>query len=813
MVILAENSTTLENSTLKEDVSERLETGLDSAGVESRRKQFGFNEVLEKKAKPWLQFVKRFWGLSAWLLEIIIVLSIFLQRYADVYIILGLLVLNAVLGFEEELRASKTAELLKEKLRINARVLRNGVWGVLPAREIVPDDFVRIRLGDFVPADVRIVSGCLEVDQSALTGESFCVEKEAGSLLYSGSIVKRGEADGVVVSIGASTYFGRAVQLVQLAKPKLHIEKVISGVVRWLLVFVSVLAIVALVCSVLRGFDVIDTLPILVVILLSAIPVALPAMFTVSMALGAMELSKKGVLITRLSAVEDAATMNVLCVDKTGTITMNKLSIIKTLAHSGFSENDVTLYGALASQEANHDPIDLVFIEKAKHEEMPISMFRQVKFVPFDPKTRCTQAVIQKDGETFRVMKGAVRVVSEACGLTEVEEKQLEEQAQKYALKGYRILAVAKADDDFEKSKVKFVGLAILYDMPRPDSKQLIHELGELGISVKMLTGDALPIAKETAKSAGLGDSITLVSDLRADGKKDFLLTDEEIQKSDGFAEVYPEDKYAIVKSLQDSKYIVGMTGDGVNDAPALRQAEVGIAVSNATDVAKSAASVVLVNEGLTSIVDLVKNGRVIYERISAWILSKTIRTLQVSVFTVLTFLLTGNYAVSAFGVIMYFFLTDPVKIAISTDKLQGSNKPSTWKINGAIKASIILGTLVTVESIALLYIVLNVFNVSINNPAIYTYTFEILFYSALLLNFNVRERRPFYKSMPSKILLLTIIISLIVGTILVTVGIPNLPAVPITGTLTILCLSAFFTFIINDLTKVRMVQKLKIQW
>jgi H+-transporting ATPase len=592
----------------------------------------------------------------------------------------------------------------------------------------------------------------------------------------------------------------------------LHIEKVIANVVRWLLVIVSVLAIVALVFSVFRGFNVIDTLPILLVILLSAIPVALPAMFTVSMALGAMELSKKGVLITRLSAVEDAATMNVLCVDKTGTITRNKLSIIKTLPYNGFDECDVIFYGALASQEANQDPIDIAFIEKVKQEQLSRGVFRQVEFVPFDPKTRCTEAIVQKDeGEPFRVMKGAVRVVGEACGLTDAEETVLEEQILEYALKGYRALAVAKTDS---AGKSRFVGLAILYDAPRLDSKQLIHELDKLGVSVKMLTGDALPIAKETAKNVGLGERIVRVSSLKVNSKKDSCFVEMGmIQESDGFAEVYPEDKYTIVKSLQDSGCIVGMTGDGVNDAPALRQSEVGIAVSNATDVAKGAAGVVLVNEGLTSIVDLVKNGRVIYERITAWILSKIIRTLQVSVFTVLTFLLTGSYVISAFGVILYFFLTDFVKIALSTDKLQGSEKPATWKLSGAIKASLILGTLIIVESMVLLYITLNVFNVSMGDPALYTYTFEILFYSALFLNFNVRERRLFYKSMPSKILLLAIIASLIAGTILATTGILDLVAVPITTTLIILGLSAFFSFIVNDLVKVLITQKVGIKW
>ncbi|MDR2707955.1 MAG: HAD-IC family P-type ATPase, partial [Nitrososphaerota archaeon] len=560
-------------------------------------------------------------------------------------------------------------------------------------------------------------------------------------------------------------------------------------------------------------FGVVDTLPILLVILLSAIPVALPAMFTVSMALGAMELSKKGVLITRLSAVEDAATMDVLCVDKTGTITMNKLSLVETLVFNGFSEKDVTFYGALASQEANCDPIDLAFIDAAKREELSVGAFVQSSFVPFDPKSRCTEAVVQNEaaGEMFKVMKGAIGVVSKVCELSEVELKELEVQVQEYALKGYRTLAVAKSDG--YDGRYRLVGLAVLYDMPRLDSRQLIYELNELGISVKMLTGDALPIAKEIAKNVGLGERIAIVSNLKAAVKRGCLCVDDEVYESDGFAEVYPEDKYSIVKSLQDSNHVVGMTGDGVNDAPALRQAEVGIAVSSAADVAKSAASVVLVNDGLTSIVDLVKNGRVIYERITAWILSKIIRTLQVSVFIVLTFLLTGDYTISAFGVIMYFFLTDSVKVALSTDKLQGSDKPATWKINGAIKASAVLGLLIIAESTALLYVVFNVFNVSVSDPAIYTYTFEILFYSALFLNFNVRERRPFYKSMPSKILTATIIASLIIGTILVTIGIPNMAPIPITETLTILGLSAFFTFVINDLVKVLIVQKIGIKW
>ena len=789
---------------------ENLRTGLSQNEVDQRIKKYGYNEVTEKKPNLVFGFVKKFWGLTAWMLEIIIVLSLFMQNYVDVYIVLGLLVFNAVLSFEEEQRASGAVEALKAKLRVNARILRDSAWKILPARELVPGDVVRIRAGDFVPADVTLATGSLEIDQSALTGESLTVEKKPGDVLYSGSIVKAGESSGVVAATGVKTFFGRTAQLVSLAKPKLHIERVISNVIKWLLVIVSVLIAVALVFSFLRGYTVLDVLPIVLVLLLSAIPVALPAMFTVSMAIGAMELSKKGVLVTRLSAAEDAATMNVLCADKTGTITMNRLSIAKIFPLNKFTENDVVLYGALASQEANQDPIDLAFLNAANQQKLSTAEFTQKQFIPFDVATRRTEATVQKGTAEFTVMKGAVKTLAEACKLDEAAIKDLELQTHDYAAKGYRTLAVAKTS---LQGPPQLVGLVALYDMPRPDSKQLIHELQELGISVKMLTVDALPIAEEIAKNVELGDKVMSASDLKACIKEDPLQAEEQAEKSDGFAEVFPEDKFTIVKSLQVNNRVVGMTGDGVNDAPALRQAEVGIAVSNATDVAKSAASVVLVNEGLTSIVDLVKNGRVIYERITAWILNKIVRTLQIALFVVFAFLLTGSYVVTAYTVILLFFLTDFVKISLSTDNLRWSQKPDTWKISGAVKASAILGVIATLESFLLLYMVLAWFGISLNDPALYTFTFEILFYSATLIIFNVRERRFFWKSMPSKTLLFFNIISIVIATIIVTTGIPGLTPVAIEQTLIILAFSMLFTFVVNDLVKVALVEKAGIRW
>jgi H+-transporting ATPase len=489
---------------------------------------------------------------------------------------------------------------------------------------------------------------------------------------------------------------------------------------------------------------------------------------------------------------------------------MNKLSIASVMPLNGFTEEEVILYGALASQEANQDPIDMAFIDLAKSKNLPSGTFTQKTFVPFDPKNRRTEATVQRGSDEFKVMKGAVRVIAGACGLDEIAVKKLEAQLQESAAKGYRTLAVAKADI---LGQPQLVGLSALYDMPRPDSKQLIRELNELGVSVKMLTGDALPIAREIAMDVGLGENVISASNLKILIQANPLEAAEAAEKSSGFAEVYPEDKFTIVKSLQAERRVVGMTGDGINDAAALRQAEVGIAVSNATDVAKGAASVVLTNEGLTSIVDLVKNGRVIFERITAWILSKIIRTLQISTFVVLSFLFTGTYVVSAFDIILYFFLTDFVKISLSTDQLCWSRKPDTWNITGAVKASLILGFLVIAESFGLLYFALHYFHIPLNDPALYTFTFAILFYSAIFLIFNVRERRHFWDSRPSKTLLVAIILSILAATVIVTVGIPNLTPLPLTQTLFVLSFSAAFSLVVNDTIKFVMVEKAGVKW
>lgn len=776
---------------LKADVKK----GLSASEVENRVKTYGYNEVPEKKANPYLSFGKKFWGFTAWMLEAVIVLSIILNKMIDMYVIIALLLLNAVLGFFQEQRASKAVDALKQQLRVNARTLRDGKWQMIPARELVPGDVVRIRAGDFVPADLKLLDGQIEVDQSALTGESLSVSKAASDMLFSGSIVKSGESNAIVVLTGNKTYFGKTTELVQVAKPRLHTEDVISSIVKWLLIIVGVALAVAFVVAIFLGIDLFDVVTLALVLLASSIPVALPAMFTISMAIGSMELVKRGVLVTRLSASEDAATMDTLCSDKTGTITMNKLSVAGVISLEGDDENLALTYGALASQEANHDPIDLAFLSAAKDRKISLDGFIQKSFTPFDPKTRRTEAVIEKDGKTFKVVKGAVNIIAELVG---AEVAPLNEKTNEYATKGYRTLAVAMGEND----KLKIVGLVALYDMPRPDAKKLIGELKNLGISVKMLTGDALPIAKETSRQVGLSDSITASKEFEKLVEDDPEKASEIAEKSDGFAEIYPQDKYSIVKSLQKRGHIVGMTGDGVNDAPSLKQAEVGIAVNSATDVAKGAASVVLTGEGLGNIVDLVKVGRQIYQRILTWIFNKVVKTFQIVVFVVVAFLLTGRFIVSAFDVVLLLFVIDFVTLSISTDNARWSKVPDTWNITGLIKSSIVLGILVVLESLGILYIGMGPLGIAKDYELLKTFSFSILFYFGMMTVFVVRERGHFWKSFPSKPLFYITIIDMIAVALLVTFGFPGLKPIPITDTLIVIGMAAFFSFVVNDFVK-----------
>jgi H+-transporting ATPase len=817
-----------------------LEQGLSSKEVQKRISEYGYNEIPEIKVSRITRFAKKFWSPIPWMLEITIVLTWLLGNYIATIIVFGLLIFNSIVSFAQEEKANSALDFLKQKLRITARVKRDGKWIMIPARELVPGDVVRARAGDFVPADVEVAEGNVEVDQSALTGESLTVEKNIKDVLFSGSTIKRGEITGVVTSTGTKTYFGRTVELVQIAKPKSHMEELIVNVVRWLVIMVGALLLIALAFTVLQSMNLYRTLlselilllsavhvalptiftismtlgslgltslygilPLAVILLVSAVPVALPTFFTISMTLGSLELVRKGVLVTRLSASEDSASMDVLCVDKTGTMTMNKLSVTDIIALEDYKKEDVILYGALASEEANQDPIDLAFVSAARNMQISLDSYSQKNFVPFDPSTRRTEATIEKDGQRFLVMKGAISAIASLSKDCREECLRMDKDVEGLSAKGYRVLAVAEGPT---KDSVNLVGVVALYDKPRPDSSNLVRELKELGVSVKMLTGDAQPIAKEVAEQVGLGDNITKMSDLKNIKRED--KRGRIIEDSEGFAEIYPEDKYNIVKSLQKRNHIVGMTGDGINDAPALKQAEVGVAVSDATDVAKESASLVLTTEGLEGIVDAVKNGRKIYQRIVTYTSNKIVKTFQVAVFIILAYLLTGQYVVSVFSMVLFLFLVDFVTISISTDNARYSSKPDKWNVGALVKLSVFLGILMIIESMILLYIG-EYFGLYNNANQLYTFTLDFLVFFGLFNVIILRERKHFWNSKPSKTLALSILLDVIVVSIISILGLYELAPISIIAILVVLAFTLASCLLVNDFAKVFVVRKL----
>jgi plasma-membrane proton-efflux P-type ATPase len=781
------------------------ETGLTRAEVDTRRKEHGYNEVAEKKGHPVVKFLGKFWGLSAWMLELIMVLSAVLRKYSDLAVVSALLVVNAVLSFMQERRAAGVVETLRRRLQVNTRVRREASWQVIPARELVPGDIVRVRPGDIIPADVKLLTGALSVDQSALTGESKDADKAPGDVLSSGSVVRRGEGNGVVMLTGAKTYFGRTTELVQQARPKLHIDAVMAKVVRWLFLVVGALLGMVVVMSLMRGTPLLEMVPLMLILLMSAIPLSLPVMFTVSMAVGSKELANRGVLVTRLSAAEDAATMDVLCVDKTGTITMNQLAVTGVIPLEHATEADVLFAGALASQEANQDPIDLAFLAAAKERHIfdNLPKVAPVSFAPFDAKNRRTEAVVEQNGQRLRVMKGAVETVAQACELKPPAIAALEARVSESALRGYRTLAVAQGS---ETGTLALVGLVTLFDPPRSDAKQLIAALHDLGVPVKMLTGDALAVASEIARGVGL-PNIRRMADLKAVSVPAGNDAVDLLAGADGIAEVYPEDKYIVVKHLQATGHVTGMTGDGVNDAPALRQAEVGIAVSTATDVAKGAASVVLIDPGLTNIVALVEQGRTIYQRILTYIINKISRTILKTAFVAIAFAVTGKFVMSAFAMLLLLFITDFAKISLATDRVRPSKKPETWSIGHLITVSVVLGALMVAEALLVLWIGWSRCGLATSDNALHTFSFLTLLYFAAFSIVSARERRWFWTTMPSKAVGAAVMAETLAGTALTFVGLPDLMPLPWWQTLSILGYAMVSCLVLNDAVKVAMIK------
>jgi len=768
--------------------------GLTPEEVAKRLEEYGYNEITEKRANPLVKLFGYFWGPIPWMIEIAAVLSAAIQHWADFGIILVLLLVNAAVGFWHEHKAENAIELLKKRLSLNAKVLRAGTWRVIPSRELVPGDIVRVRLGDIVPADIKLVSGdYVHVDESALTGESLPVEKHMADVAYAGSIIKQGEMTALVCGTGMSTYFGNTAKLVEVAKTESHFQKAIIKIGDYLIFLAAFLVVLIFMVAMFRHESLVETLQFALVLTVAAIPVALPAVLSVTMAVGAAALAKKKVIVSKLAAIEEMAGMDILCLDKTGTLTQNKLTLSEPVIFAGYSQEEVILLGALASREENQDPIDIAILRSAKALRTKIDVNSVVSFTPFDPVHKRTEASIcDVEGRIFKVSKGAPQVILSLVTDAEEIADIVNQRVLEFAEKGYRALGVARTN---KNGDWVFVGIIPLYDPPRDDSAETIKTAQEMGIQVKMVTGDHIAIAKESARLINLETNILLSSSV-VDKKNSEL--QRLVEEADGFAEVYPEHKYSIVESLQATGHIVGMTGDGVNDAPALKKADVGIAVESATDAARSAADIVLTLPGLSVIIDAIKESRKIFQRMNSYAIYRIAETIRVLLFMTLAILIFNFYPITALMIVLLALLNDLPIMSIAYDNVKYSDKPEKWNMRVVLGIATILGIAGVISSFGIFYIGGELLHLT--RDSIQSFIYLKLSVAGHLTLFTARTRGPFWSIKPAKILLLAVISTQIIATLIVVYGI-LLP--PIGWKLALFVwIYALAWFIVNDYVK-----------
>jgi H+-transporting ATPase len=748
--------------------------GLTASEAQARLVRDGPNAVKEETRHPLRLLLQKFWAPVPWMLEATIVLQLALGRTVEAAIIGVLLVFNSLLSFAQENRANRALALLKSKLSVQARVLRDGRWILIPSRDLVAGDVIHLRLGDLVPADTRLAEGDIQLDQSALTGESLPIEAGVGATAYAGAIVKRGEATGEVAATGPRTYFGKTAELVRTATIKSHLEQIIFTIVKYLLVLDGLLVITLLAYALVVGIPLRDIAPFALILLVASVPVALPATFTLAGALGALELAGRGVLVTRLSAIEDAASMDILASDKTGTITQNQLSVRRLVPIPPNSEADVLRFAALASDDSTQDPIDLAILDAARRQNLSVELPQRLGFIPFDPATRRSEAIISVNGEQIHVVKGARQAV---CSLTG-EEPDISEDVERLAAEGYRVLAVAKGPEN----SLRLVGLAALDDPPRSDSRELIQNLHERGVRVLMVTGDNLATAQSVAREVGVGDH----------GCAREVIDTEDAQQilnCDVFARVYPEDKFRLVQTLQRAGHVTGMTGDGVNDAPALKQAEIGIAVASATDVAKAAASVVLTEPGLSGVLAAVEISRQIYQRMLTYTLNKIVKTLQIAIFLSIGLMLTRVFVVTPLLIVLLLFANDFVTMSIAVDRVSPSRKPERWNIPTLMRAAAALALPMLLLSFAVFFFGRDALHLAV--PQLQTLVFLLLVFTGQGTVYLVRERSYFWHSAPSRLMLLASVLDIAVVSLLATRGIlmAAIPPALVAALLGVICI------------------------
>ncbi len=757
--------------------------GLSQADAQKRLTQYGPNEIAEKKSNAFLKFLTYFWGPIPWMIEAAVVLSGVVRHWLDFGVIFLLLCSNAVVGFWEEHQAGNAIAALKSKLAVKAHVVRDGKWINPNASELVPGDVIRLRLGAVVPADARLLGGDpIQVDESALTGESLPANRKPGDAVFSGSIMRRGEIDAIVYATGSHTYFGKTAQLVQEAKTVSHFQRAVLKIGDYLIVLAVALVLLIVVVALFRRDPLLDTLEFALVLLVAAIPVAMPTVLSVTMAVGAKLLAKKQAIVTRLAAIEELAGVDVLCSDKTGTLTENKLALGAPFSVEGVTSDQVVLDAALASRAEDKDAIDLAVLAGVK--DAALKGYHVLHFQPFDPVHKRTEATVKgADGKEFQVAKGAPQVILQMSTDAATVKPDVDKAVNDFAGRGFRSLGVARAD---REGKWKFVGVLPMSDPPRRQAKATIADAKEMGVHVKMVTGDAIAIAREMSRELGMGTNILDASSLhdtkRSDAAKEdksieeadgfaqvFPKEDKSIEEADGFAQVFPEDKFHIIDVLQKGGHIVGMTGDGVNDAPALKKADCGIAVSGATDAARAAASIVLLAPGLSVIIDAIKESRRIFKRMNSYAMYRIAETLRVLLFMVLAILVFNFYPVTAVMIVMLALLNDGAILSIAYDKVRYRDMPEAWNMRQVLGVSTVLGVVGVVAAFGLFYLGERVFH--LDRSHVQTLMYLKLSVAGHLTIFLTRTRGPWWSTRPANILLFAVLGTQTVATLMAVYG------------------------------------------
>ena len=799
--------------------------GLLEDEVLKRLSQYGYNEIPEKEESALHRIVRRFWGPIPAMIETAALLSAIVRKWDDFIIITILLFTNIFIDFWQESKALNVLKVLKGKLAKKAIVFRDGKFETVDARNLVTGDIIKIKIGDLVPADIKLIDGdFIQADQSALTGESLPVSKKIGDIVYSNSIVKQGEMLAVVVNTALKTFFGKTVALVAKAEreEKSHFQKAVVQIGNYLIIITVFLAAIILITALFRHENMMEILRFTLVLTVASIPVALPAVLSVTMAVGAMNLAKKQAIVSRLVAIEELAGVDILCSDKTGTLTQNTMTISDPVTFAGHTVKELMLYSALSSKEENKDPIEVPIFEYLQTTGLLVELkqYQQTGFTAFDPVSKRTEASVKSADGSFLVTKGAPQVILQLCG-EQINQQEIVKKVEGLAEKGFRTLGVAQkkpADKHFD-----FMGLIPLFDPPREDSKATIEDAAKLGLNIKMVTGDNIAIAKYIANILDIGENIADARELKGASTRELVflggiiagavykkmsseISEEDAQRfaktvvneiekefantklpegyvkrheseiidvienADGFAQVFPEDKYLIVDKLQKANHIVGMTGDGVNDAPALKKADAGIAVSGATDAARAAADLVLLAPGLSVIVDAIKGARVTFERMKSYSTFRIAETIRVILFMTASIVIFNFYPVTAIMIIILAFLNDLPIMTIAYDNTKVDDKPVRWNMREVLTISTVLGITGVISTFGIFYLAEEYMHLS--RPVVQSFIFLKLVVAGHSTIYVTRTEKHFWqKPYPSPLLFSATSITEIIGTLFAVSG------------------------------------------